>query len=158
LESPEETLARITQGLRDRLRTLLLALDRRDRLETAQTFVGWLERERAEGNLATDAREMLLRALRVASEPLNYQILSHLDPLESIDLEELMEVTALGRVAASERVNDMVQTGLVVRELVDDQIRGTELAQGLTLLIERIAAEAGKRLAEELATTQDQKA
>lgn len=158
MESAEETLARITQGLRDRLRTLLLALDRRDRLETARAFVGWLERQRAEGNLATDAREMLLRALRVASEPLNYQILSHLDPLESTDLGELMEITGLGRVAASERVNDMVQTGLVVRELVDDQIRGTELARGLTLLIEATAQAAGKHLAEELAASQTQKA
>jgi hypothetical protein len=101
---------------------------------------------------------MLLRALRVASEPLNYEILSHLDPLESIELEELMEITALGRVAASERVNDMVQTGLVVRELVDDQIRGTELAQGIVQLIEGMAAEAGEQLTEELATTQAQKA
>ena len=136
----------ILDGLTDRVRNLLLALDRQDRLETAEAFVGWLAREREEGRLAEAAREVLLRALRAAGDPVNFRLLTMLDPLEPATLPDLMRETGLSRVAASERVNDLVQAGLAARELIGDQIRGTPLAVGLVAMVEQLAAAAGDQL------------
>ncbi len=141
----------IVDGLAARVRNLLRSLDRQDRLETAQAFVGWLEKERRDGTLPDDARELLLRALRVASDPVNYRILGRLDPLVPVEIPELLRHCGLERVAVSERVNDLVQAGLAVRELVNDQVRGTALAGGVVSLVEGIARQAGERLADQLA-------
>lgn len=145
-----EPLDDIVDGLNGRVRTLLLALDRQDRLETASRFVGWLEGERRQGRLAGSAREVLLRALRATSDPVNFRLLAMLDPLAPVGIGTLMERLGLDRVAASERVNDLVQAGLAVREMVNDEVRGTPLARGLVGLVERAAAGAGERLAAEL--------
>jgi hypothetical protein len=140
----------LVHGLADRLRTLLLAMDRLDRLETAGELAGWLGRERDAGHLPAHARELFLRSLRVAADPANFGILAVLDPLEAVDLTELMQRTGLARVAASERVNDLVQVGLAVREMVGDQIRCTPLAEGVVALVESVAGETGERLWREL--------
>jgi DNA-binding HxlR family transcriptional regulator len=130
---------------------LLLSLDRQDRLETAAPFVGWLEGERRDGRLEAHSREMLLRALRAASDPVNFAILSELDTIEPVELPDLMQKTGLHRVAVSERLNDLVQTGLAVREMINDQIRGTDLSHGLVAWIEEIASGCGSQLSAELA-------
>ncbi len=143
--------AAAARGVTDRLRTLLLALDRQDRLETAGEFIGWLRRERATGGLEEAARELLLRALRVAGDPVNYRLLASLDRLDGVPLRELMERAGLGRVATSERVHDLVQVGLASREMVDDRVRGTALAAAFTELVEEVAASAGRALSGELA-------
>jgi len=98
-----------------------------------------------------DAREMLLRALRLASDPINYEILRSLDPEIAVELHQVMQTTGLERVATSERLHDLAQVGLVVRELVGDQIRGTQLTSGLVSVVEQIAGKAGARLIEGLA-------
>ena len=136
----------MVQGLTDRVRQLLRALDRRDRLETAGELFGWLQRERQAGRLPDAAREMLLRALRIAGDAINYQILRHLDPLEAVELPALMAATGLSRVAVSERVHDLVQTGLASREMIGDQIRGTDLGAGLVILVEAVSERAGRRI------------
>jgi hypothetical protein len=141
----------ILEGLTDRVRMLLRALDRQDRLETAQAFVGWLEREAEHGRLPDVARELFLRALRIAADPVNYRILQGLDPSNACDLPMVMERSGLDRVAASERVNDLVQVGLAVRDLMGDQIRGTPLGVGLVCLIEDLAGRAGESLRQALA-------
>lgn len=151
----QEGLESIVDGLADRTRSLLRALDRQDRLETAQTFVGWLASERQGGGLSETAREMLLRAFKLAADPINFRILGRLDPIDAVELSEVMEDTGLARVAASERVHDLVQCGLAVREMVGDQIRRTRLAGGILGLVEEIARQTGERLAGELATAPD---
>lgn len=140
----------IVQGLTDRTRNLLRALDRHDRLESAREFVGWLGGQAATGALDESALEVLLRALRTAGDPVNFRLLEMLGPLESVGIPEMMAATGLGRVAVSERVNDMVQVGLATREMIDGQIRATPLATGLCTLVGRLAGRAGARLAAEL--------
>ncbi len=140
----------IVDGLVNRVKNLLRALDRQDRLETAGDFAGWLGRQRRGTGLADAGREILLRALKAASDPLNYRILGLLDPLEAVELPALQAAAGLERVAASERVNDLVQAGLASRELIGDQIRGTPLSTGLVALVEGLTQEAGKRLDGEL--------
>lgn len=146
----------IVAGLSDRARNLLRAFDRYDRLETAEVFVGWLEGERENGRLAETAREILLRALKVASDPINFKILEQLDPIEAVELPALMALTGLARVAVSERVHDLVQTGLAAREMIGDQIRGTSLSAGILGLVDRIAVETGERLERELRPSQSE--
>jgi len=94
---------------------------------------------------------MLLRALRVAGDPVNFTIISELDTFGPVELPDLMRRTGLERVAVSERVNDLVQTGLAVREMINDQIRGTNLSQGLVAWIEEIAEGCGSQLTADLA-------
>ncbi len=132
----------ILAGLVDRVRSLLLALDRRDRLETAGEFAGWLQQQTRE-QLDDIAREMLLRALRCAGDPVNYRILQRLDGLDAVDAADLLRDTDLRRVALSERLNDLAQVGLISRDTVDDQVRGTSLAVGVQAVVERMAVEAG---------------
>ena len=136
----------ILDGLTDRVRNLLLGLDRRDRLESATEFAGWLSRQTS-NELGDAAREMLLRALRLAGDPVNYSILRRLDPLSSVGIPDLMSWCGLGRVTLSERLNDLAQVGLVSREMIDDQIRATPLAVGLHKWIEDIAARSSEALA-----------
>ena len=144
----------ILAGLVDRVRSLLLALDRRDRLETAGEFVGWLQQQTRE-QLDDIAREMLLRALRCAGDPVNYRILQRLDGLDAVDAADLLRDTDLGRVALSERLNDLAQVGLISRDTVDDQVRGTSLAAGVRAVVERIALESGGRLFDSLSSQED---
>jgi DNA-binding HxlR family transcriptional regulator len=141
----------IVCGVTARLRTLLLAFDRQDRLETAHEFVGWLAGEASADQLESHALELLLRALRVAGDSTNFRILRELDSIDPVGIGELMRSTGLSRVAVSERVNDMVQTGLAVREMVNDQVRGTDLSAGLRELVNAAAERAGLELVEELA-------
>jgi len=135
----------ILEGLTARTRNLLRALDRRDRLETATHFADWLSRQGSD-ELAAAAQEMLLRTLGSLSDPINFRLLKLLDPHSAASLPDLMDATGLERVAVSERLNDMVQTGLVSRELIDDQIRCTDLATGLVTWVEGLAQRSGERL------------
>lgn len=139
----------IVQGLTDRTRNLLRALDRQDRLESAADFAGWLGNQGAE-ELSTASKAMLLRALAAVSDPVNYRLVTRLDPLSASRLSELMKETGLERIAVSERLNDLVQVGLVSRELIDDQIRATALATGLIAWVEDLAQRGGERLCDEL--------
>ncbi len=142
-------MSAVRRGIVARLRTLLLALDRQDRLETAQEFVGWLSAQEAEP-LIDHSRELLLRAFRVAGDPINFRILARLDLLEPIGVPDLMGELGLSRVAVSERINDMAQTGLAVREMVNDHVRGTDLGVGLAAFVNGAATSAGFELAEDL--------
>ena len=135
----------ILAGLVERVRGLLLALDRRDRLETASESVGWLQRQTRE-QLDSIAQGMLLRALRAAGDPVNYRILERLDRLNPVNATDLMSETGLDRVAVAEGLNDLAQVGLVTQDVVDGQVRGTSLAVGVRAIVEQIAVQAGGQL------------
>ena len=155
MSDPDTSIETLVAGLVDRVRNLLLALDRQDRLETAGAFVGWLEEQKPE-DLGAAAREMLLRAMRRAGDPLSYSLLRRLsslagsDELEGLSLDRLMEATGLGRVAVSERVYDLVQVGLLSRELTSDQVRLTPLGAAAVKLVEGVVECSGGALAEQL--------
>ena len=147
----QEADGAILAGLIERVRSLLLGLDRRDRLENAGEFVGWLQRQTRE-QLDDIARGMLLRVLRCAGDPVNYRILERLDVLNAVNAADLMPETGLDRVALSERLNDLAQVGLISRDMVDGQVRGTSLAVGVRALVEGIAVQAGGKLLDDLSS------
>jgi len=146
----DDSRAALVQGVVDRTRTLLLTLNRQDRLESASVFVDWLGKACAQRELDAPAQEMFLRALRAAGDPTNFEILTMLDEFKPVELPAVMEHTGLHRVAASERVNDLAQAGLCVREMINDEIRGTALSAAMVALVGDVAAAAGDTLAEEL--------
>ncbi len=145
----QEADGAILAGLVERVRSLLLGLDRRDRLETACEFVGWLQRQTRD-ELDDIARGMLLRVLRRAADPVNYRILERLDPVNAVNAADLMPATGLDRVAVSERLNDLAQVGLISQDVVDGQVRGTSLAVGVRALVEGIAVQAAGKLVDGL--------
>ncbi|MCJ7437890.1 MAG: hypothetical protein MUP97_09035 [Acidimicrobiia bacterium] len=96
-----------------------------------------------EGEVLDTARELVLRALRVMSDPLDYRLLLRLLDGDS-DLEVLGNLLALPHAAIWERVNDLVQAGLVGRSLEADQAGLTAAGQALVELVEAIARAAGE--------------
>jgi hypothetical protein len=146
----EDLRAALARGVADRTRTLLLTLNRQDRLESADVFVDWLGEACAHRELDAPAREMFLRALRAAGDPINFEILAMLEEFNPVELPAVMERTGLHRVAASERVNDLAQAGLCVREMINDEIRGTTLGVALVALISDVASTAGSDLVDGL--------
>lgn len=132
----------IARGAWTRLRNLIGALDRLDRLETAREFDGWLA-QLAQDERALDAtiHEFLLRALRLASDPINVQILAHTHAQDGATMTELLMQTKLSRVDLTERVNEMARAGLTVQPLEQDKIEITQLAAGMLRWFEELERE-----------------
>ena len=137
--SQREFVDAVVLGLFSRFKSLALALHRQDRLETAHDFVGWLERLQENGDEVDEiALDMTLRALRTATDPLNFLILQRLYRENSVSMRALMEVTGLGRVPLHERVNALMQAGLAVQELESDDVRATPVTGGVVELVENL--------------------
>ena len=130
-----------------RLRDIARMLDRLDRLESGSGE--WLAAQ-GEGALAEAARDMTLRALRVAADPTNFALLTFLSAHASAPIVELEKACGLGRLALSERVNDLVQVGLAGRNIDTDQVQGTAAGAALVAWINGIREATAKRLAEAL--------
>lgn len=136
----------IALGAWTRLRNLIGALDRVDRLETAREFDGWLAQfSQDENALDATIQEFLLRALRLVGDPLNFQILARLDADNGATMTELLAQTNLSRVDLTERVNAMARAGLTVQPLEQDKIEATQFASGMLKLLEQIHAEVKTR-------------
>lgn len=93
---------------------------------------------RADGDAIEAALDLVLRALRVLSDPLNHRMLVRLVEGDT-PLDELSSLTGLPRLAVWERVNDLVQVGLAGRDLERDQAGLTGAGQALTSMVDEIA-------------------
>ena len=129
----------IAEGLAGRLRTLARALDRLDRLESGSGE--WLANFR-EAELPASAAFLTLRALHTASDPTNYQILITLSNHPSLSISDLLSTTSLTRLPLSERLNDLVQVGLVSRLIDTDHAQitaeGTGMVRWIGGLVEEV--------------------
>ena len=96
-----------------------------------------------EGESLENARELVLRALRTLGDPLHYRTLLHLRDGDS-SLDELAALLDLPRLAMWERVNDLVQAGLVARSLEADQAGLSAAGQAFVELVEAVALGAGE--------------
>ncbi len=135
----------LADALWHRVRSIALAAHRLDRLpENAG------ETARLEGaDAAKLATEMVLRLLRVGSDPVNFKLLSHLVQQGSVGMRELAGEVDLPPLAVSERVADLVQVGLAARSLVGDQVQGTEAARAFVELVGDMARALEARVVEE---------
>ena len=140
----------MAQGLTDlsatlamRLRDLARLTDRLDRLESGTG--GWLSSQK-DGDWKSAATDITLRALRAAADPINFSILTFLSAQPSAPFAELEKAVGLGRLALTERVNDLVQVGLAARNIDTDQVQGTAGGAALVGLINSIGEATAKRL------------
>ena len=137
----------LSSALALRLRDLARMADRLDRLESGTGE--WLKLQRAE-DWSAAATEMTLRALRVAAEPTNFAILSFLSTRTTAPPVELEQAVGLGRLAVTQRVNDLIQVGLAARNIDTDQVQGTAAGAALVEWINGIIDQVAKTLVETL--------
>ena len=140
-------LTELSSTLALRLRDIARMLDRLDRLESGTG--AWLASQ-DEAALREAATDMTLRALRAAADPTSFVILAFLAAHASAPMAELEKAAGLGRLALTERVNDLVQTGLAGRNIDTDHVQGTAAGAALVSLINNIGEATAKRLAEAL--------
>ena len=132
----EETISPLAEGLAARLRSIALALDRLDRLESG---TGDWRAAFPDGELPQAATELTLRAFHTASDASNYHILRHLAEGESTAVSALIEATEMGRLALSERLNDLVQVGLAARLIDTDHAQLTAAGAALYQLFDAVS-------------------
>ena len=84
------------------------------------------------------ALDLVLRAFRTALESSNYQIMAHLHEHSSATFQELMELSKLNRLSLNESVNDLIQVGLVSKDLQTGQVQITAAGEALMNLIKQI--------------------
>ena len=142
----DDLLAGIAGGLAGRLRSLVMALDRLDRLESGSGT--WRARFEAE-ELPDAATELTLRALRISADPRTFAILKALAAEDTRSLSRLMEETGLGRLVLSERLNDLVQVGLATRLIDTDHAQITAAGAGIVRLVEALIADVAKQYLED---------
>jgi len=94
--------------------------------------------------------EGTLRALRTAADPTNLSILEFLSTRESAPMAELEQATKMGRLALTERVNDLAQVGLAGRNIDTDHVQSTSGGVALVGLVGSIGEATAKTLAEAL--------
>ena len=90
----EDLTQQIAAGLAGRLRSLVLVIDRLDRLESGGG--DWLARF-AEDELAETTLVLTLRALATVANRDNFRVLAALVGSDSLGMGELMAVTGNGR-------------------------------------------------------------
>jgi len=156
--SKQEVLTQITDALATdlwhRFRALALVLDQADRFvglsptgETVDSSGRWLaELSQRPEEIDDIARDLLLRALRTAVEPVNFAILENLARQPTLAVTELMEITGLNRLSLNERVNDLIQVGLASKDVQTDQVQATQAA----LAVAELVGQAQRKLSERI--------
>jgi DNA-binding HxlR family transcriptional regulator len=134
----DRNLGNIAEGVAGRLRSLVVVLDRLDRLESGSGE--WLAGF-AEGELPEAAAAMTLRALQTAADPANFAILKALSAGESSKIGDLMEETGYGRLPLTERLNDLVQVGMASRLIDTDHAQITAAGAAMSALIEQLVGQ-----------------
>lgn len=96
------------------------------------------------------AEEMILRALRVATDPINSGILRRLVREGDVALTSLIEQTGLSRIALVETINDLSQAGLA-RYAVETRTAGaTSAAIGFIGLLDEAREQLSRIIDERL--------
>jgi hypothetical protein len=143
--------ADIAEDLWLRFRLLAMVLDRADRFVgisaagvPAENQSGEQGSERWLQSLAKNpdevraiAGDLVLRALRVALEPTNFAILLKLREQPAVSLPELLQATQLNRLSLNERINDLIQVGLAVKDVQTSQVQGTKAAEALVDFVQQ---------------------
>lgn len=138
-------LQTVAKGLGVRLAEVAAALERYDAFVFRPGPSAPAEAGAGDDRVA-EARALVLRALRVVSDPLSWALLARLRAGDAT-ASALAEVVGEPRVAVWERVNDLVQTGLAGRALDGDVVGLTAAGEGLVDLVEELARGAAEGVA-----------
>jgi hypothetical protein len=120
-----------------------VALERLDAFafDAAGDRGGSAEPDAAADGWPETAREMVLRALRAASDPVNDRIMRLLDG-GAVGIRELAGELGLPRPAVWERAGDLVQVGLAERSLEGDRVALTAAGRGMLDLVAELGTAA----------------
>jgi hypothetical protein len=141
----------IAEDLWQRFRLLAMVIDKTDsfvgmtpaggtieNLTDEQTPSRWLHAlANNHGEVRAIAGDLVLRALRVALEPANFTILLKLREQPAVSFPELMQATQLNRLSLGERVNDLIQAGLAMKDMQTGQAQGTKAAEALVTFFQQ---------------------
>jgi len=100
--------------------------------------------ELREGDELAVAHDFLLRVLHGVSEPVSWRVLAAVvgEPDENgVALDALVEALELPRLALTERVNALIQLGLMARDLEHDRVAASPAGWGLFELVCELDAE-----------------
>lgn len=144
-------LAVFGAGLGGRLRELTLALRRYDAF-VFRPAAGGPESPPTDEESSGAARDLVLRALAILADPDSYRMLRRLGVGDTASAE-LSRLAGQSRLVGWERVNDLVQVGLVGRQLDGDRVGLTAAGQAAMALVEELATHAAAAAAPTLAPT-----
>jgi hypothetical protein len=130
----------VGSGLGSRLVDVLVAMERHE----AFVFGGDNRPATASSDGGVVARDFVLRALSTMADSVNYRIMLRLAEADA-PLGDLCGHVGLGRAAVWERVNDLVQAGLVGRELERDLVGLSGPGQELLKFVEAVTSAAQAR-------------
>lgn len=98
--------------------------------------------ELRDGEELAAAHDFLLRVLHGVSEPLGWQVLSAVGPAaDGIPVDTLASRFDLPRLVVTERVNALIQLGLMARDLEHDSVTPSPAGEALYELICELDAE-----------------
>ena len=97
-----------------------------------------------DGDALAVARDLVLRALATVVDPVNDQLLRRLAQ-DDATLADLATVAGIPRAAVWERVNDLVQVGIVRHALEGDRAGLTSAGHALVELVDELAARAAEQ-------------
>jgi hypothetical protein len=151
----EHRRAPLARGLAARLRDAVEAADRLAAFSYDLHPDGAPLSQMTDGEELATAHDMVLRVLRTAGDALNFQILAAAceqagdETHPGAPLDGLACDLGLTRMALIERVHDLIQLGLVARDLQRDRVLGTPAGHGvlelITVLESDVATWLGKR-------------
>lgn len=131
-------LALVGKGLGLRLRELAAALERYDgfafRPGQGEVVADALDDEQAKAAALT----LVLRALRAGCDAVGWRVLSRVAEGDTTT-SEIAELLSCPRIVAWEQVNELLQVGLVGRDLDGDRIGITEAGRGVVDVVSQLA-------------------
>ena len=130
----------VGSGLGSRLVDVLVAMERHE----AFVFGGDDRPAPASSDGGVVARDFVLRSLSTMADSVNYGLMLQLAEGDA-PLGDLCDHVGLGRAAVWERVNDLVQAGLVGRELERDLVGLSGSGQELVKFVEAVMSAAQAR-------------
>jgi len=135
----------LADGLWKRLRDVILVSERVDTFVFGPGDGGELPKvELGEEEAATLATDFVQRALAVACDRINFSILEAASAEDGITAPDLAAAVSLPALVISERVGDLLQTGLIVKALDTGRVYST--AAGIQVVT--LVRESARRLAE----------
>ena len=102
--------------------------------------------ELADGDELAVAHDFLLRVLAGVSDPLNWQVLAAVVPAGGVGIDDLAAQMQRPRLALTERVNGLIQVGLVSRDLEHDRVCASPAGDALFELVCELEAEVARWL------------
>ena len=139
----------LAQTLASRLKAIARMVSRLDRLEAGTG--GWLPGQ-SEADLEAAAQGMILRALRVAADEHNFVLLAFISGDESRSVASVEKIGSMNRMLLSERLNDLVQVGLITREIDTDHVQATGAGRAMANIVAALRADTARYLADYLKT------